>query len=116
MRGEKFPRFACMPPDGKVATDTGKRTSNGSTFVTNYTRSRSLDDQPADQQFSLPSPNPYSRSFNYSLSDFDTPNKFSGYSLWDLPKSNISPEWGSIALTLCRALCLTALPASRRLR
>jgi hypothetical protein len=70
-----------------------KRTSNGFTFVANYTRSRSLDNQSTDQQFSLSSPDPYSRSFNYGLSDFDTPNNFSLYSLWDVPKLTISPKF-----------------------
>ncbi|MBV9082206.1 MAG: carboxypeptidase regulatory-like domain-containing protein, partial [Acidobacteriaceae bacterium] len=65
-----------------------KRTSRGLTFVANYTRSRSLDNQSVDQQFVLSSPNPFNRAFNYGLSDFDTPNNFSLYGLWDLPKLN----------------------------
>jgi hypothetical protein len=70
-----------------------KRTSHGLTFVANYTRSRSLDNQSSDQQFSLSSPDPFNRSFNYGLSDFDTPNNFSLYALWDLPKLQSSHSW-----------------------
>jgi hypothetical protein len=70
-----------------------KRTSHGLTFVANYTRSRSLDNQSTDQQFSLSSPDPFSRAFNYGLSDFDTPNNFSFYTLWDLPKLQSSDRW-----------------------
>ncbi|HZQ54733.1 MAG TPA: carboxypeptidase regulatory-like domain-containing protein [Bryobacteraceae bacterium] len=70
-----------------------KRTSHSLTFVANYTRSRSLDNQSTDQQFSLSSPDPFSRAFNYGLSDFDTPNNFSFYTLWDLPKLQSSDRW-----------------------
>lgn len=70
-----------------------KRTSSGLTFVANYTRSKSLDNQSVDQQFSLSSPDPYNRGFNYGLSDFDTPNNFSLYGLWDLPKLQSYEPW-----------------------
>jgi len=63
-----------------------KRLSSGLSFIINYTRSKSLDNQSVDQQFSLSSPDPFNRAFNYGLSDFDTPNNFTLNALWDLPK------------------------------
>jgi hypothetical protein len=65
-----------------------KRLSHGVTFVANYTRSKSLDNQSVDQQFSLSSPDPFNRAFNYGPSDFDTPNNFTVNGIWDLPKVN----------------------------
>ncbi len=70
-----------------------KRLSGGLTFVANYTRSKSLDNQSVDQQFSLSSPDPFNRRFNYGPSDFDTPNNFSLYGLWDLPKFQSWNPW-----------------------
>jgi hypothetical protein len=63
-----------------------KRLAHGVTFVANYTRSKSLDNQSVDQQFSLSSPDPFNRAFNYGPSDFDTPNNFTLNGLWSLPK------------------------------
>src|SRR5581483_2118845 len=68
-----------------------KRMSHGFTFVANYTRSKSMDNQSVDQQFVLSSPDPFNRAFNYGLSDFDTPNNFSIYGLWELPKLQSAP-------------------------
>jgi Carboxypeptidase regulatory-like domain len=69
-----------------------KRLSHGVTFVANYTRSKSLDNQSVDQQFSLSSPDPFNRRFNYGLSDFDTPNNFTINGIWDLPKVSFGPR------------------------
>ncbi|MGH9436988.1 MAG: carboxypeptidase regulatory-like domain-containing protein [Terriglobia bacterium] len=69
-----------------VQVSLKKRLSHGITFVANYTRSKSLDNQSHDQQFTLSSPDPFDRSFNYGLSDFDTPNNFTLNALWQLPK------------------------------
>jgi hypothetical protein len=69
-----------------------KRLSHGVTFVANYTRSKSLDNQSVDQQFSLSSPDPFNRAFNYGLSDFDTPNNFTINGIWDLPKVSFGPR------------------------
>ncbi len=69
-----------------------KRLSHGVTFVANYTRSKSLDNQSADQQFSLSSPDPLNRAFNYGPSDFDTPNNFTLNGIWDLPKVSFGPR------------------------
>jgi len=69
-----------------------KRLSHGVTFVANYTRSKSLDNQSVDQQFSLSSPDPFNRAFNYGLSDFDTPNNFTVNGIWDLPKVSFGPR------------------------
>ena len=68
-----------------------KRLSHGVTFVANYTRSKSLDNQSVDQQFSLSSPDPLNRAFNYGPSDFDTPNNFTINGIWDLPKVSFGP-------------------------
>lgn len=75
-----------------------KRLSHGVTFVANYTRSKSLDNQSVDQQFSLSSPDPFNRAFNYSLSDFDTPNNFNVNGIWDLPKVSFGPRFVRAAL------------------
>lgn len=69
-----------------VQVSLTKRLSHGITFVANYTRSKSLDNQSHDQQFTLSSPDPFDRAFNYGLSDFDTPNSFTLNGVWDLPK------------------------------
>ena len=69
-----------------------KRLSHGVTFVANYTRSKSLDNQSVDQQFSLSSPDPFNRRFNYGPSDFDTPNNFTINGIWDLPRVSFGPR------------------------
>ena len=68
-----------------------KRLSRRFAFVTSYSFSKSLDNQSVDNQFTLSNPNPFNRSFNYALSDFDTPHNFSLWGLWDLPRLSSSP-------------------------
>ena len=62
-----------------------KRLSQQVSFVANYTYSRSLDIQSFDNQFQLASPNPYDRMYNYGPSDFNAPNNFSFWGIWELP-------------------------------
>ncbi len=62
-------------------------------FVTHYTFSKSLDNESVEGQFTVNSPNPYSTTSNYGLSDFYTPHNFSFWSVWQAPALTNSSSW-----------------------
>ncbi|HKT23489.1 MAG TPA: carboxypeptidase regulatory-like domain-containing protein [Terriglobales bacterium] len=68
-----------------------KRFSSRFSIVTNYTYSKSLDNQSVDNQFTVSDPNPFDPHFNYGLSDFDTPRNLSIWGIYDLPQLNAAP-------------------------
>lgn len=69
-----------------------KRTSNGFSFLANYTRSRTTDNQSTDQQLSLTNPDPFDPSFNNGLADEDVPNAFSFDGTGQLPQVHSAPR------------------------
>lgn len=69
-----------------------KRTSNGFSFLANYTRSRTTDNQSTDQQLSLTNPDPFNPSFNNGLADEDVPNNFSFDGTGELPHLRSAPR------------------------
>ncbi|MCU1259490.1 MAG: Oar protein [Bryobacterales bacterium] len=70
-----------------------KRFTRQLMFVTHYTFSKSLDNESVEAQFTVSSPNPYSTTSNYGLSDFNTPHNFSFWSVWQAPALAGSPAW-----------------------
>lgn len=70
-----------------------KRFSHQLMFVTHYTFSKSLDNESVEAQFTTSSPNPYSTTSNYGLSDFYTPHNFSFWSVWQAPALLNSSRW-----------------------
>ena len=54
-------------------------------LVTNYTYSKSLDNQSVDNQFTVSNPDPFNPNFNYGRSDFDTPHNLSVWGIWNSP-------------------------------
>ena len=69
-----------------------KRTSKGFSFLANYTRSRTTDNQSTDQQLSLTNPDPFDPSFNNGLADEDVPNDFSFDGTGELPHLHSAPR------------------------
>lgn len=69
-----------------------KRTSKGFSFLANYTRSRTTDNQSTDQQLSLTNPDPFDPSFNNGLADEDVPNDFSFDGTGELPRLHSAPR------------------------
>ena len=70
-----------------------KRTSNGISFVANYTRSKATDNQSTDPQLSLSNPDPFNLSFNDGIGNSDVPNAFSFTGVGELPALNSSARW-----------------------
>src|SRR5438105_6529758 len=68
-----------------------KRFSSRFSIVSNYTYSKSLDNQSVDNQFSVSNPDPFNARFNYGPSDFDTPHNLSIWGICDLPRLNSMP-------------------------
>jgi hypothetical protein len=69
-----------------------KRTSNGFSFVANYTHSKATDNQSTDTQLSLTNPDPFDPSFNNGLADEDVPNAFSFTGVGELPALHSLPR------------------------
>jgi hypothetical protein len=69
-----------------------KRTSNGLSFVANYTHAKSTDNQSTDQQLSLTNPDPFNPSFNNGLGNEDVPNAFSLNAVDALPEFRSLPR------------------------
>jgi hypothetical protein len=63
-----------------------KRFSRNFSFLTFYTRSKSIDDESVNNQFTISNPNPYDPRFNRGLSDFDVPHNFRISGVYDLPR------------------------------
>ena len=70
-----------------------KRTSNGLSFVANYTHSKATDNQSTDQQLTLTNPDPFDPSFNDGLSNVDVPNAFSFTGVAELPTPRSASRW-----------------------
>ena len=70
-----------------------KRFSRQLAFVSNYSFSKSLDNESVEAQFTASSPNPYSTAYNYGLADFHTPHNFSFWGLWNLPRLESASRW-----------------------
>src|SRR5205823_10939297 len=68
-----------------------KRFSPRFSVISNYTYSKSLDNQSVDNQFTVSNPDPFVPDFNYGLSDFDTPHNLSVWGIWDLPRLSGKP-------------------------
>jgi len=68
-----------------------KRFSSRFSIVSNYTYSKSLDNQSVDNQFTVSDPDPFDPHFNYGLSDFDTPHNLSIWGIGDLPRLSGMP-------------------------
>jgi len=68
-----------------------KRFSSRFSLISNYTYSKSLDNQSVDNQFTVSDPDPFDPHFNYGLSDFDTPHNLSIWGIYDLPRFNGAP-------------------------
>ena len=63
-----------------------KRFSRNFSVLAFYTWSKSIDDESANNQFSLSNPHPTDGRFNRGLSDFDIPHNFRLSGVFDLPK------------------------------
>ncbi|MDQ6700036.1 MAG: hypothetical protein M3Z36_07605, partial [Acidobacteriota bacterium] len=63
-----------------------KRFAHGFSLLAFYTFSKSIDDESANSQFTLASPNPYSKRFNRGVSDYDVPHNFRITGVYDLPR------------------------------
>lgn len=68
-----------------------KRFSSRFSLISNYTYSKSLDNQSVDNQFKVSDPDPFDPGFNYGLSDFDTPHNLSIWGIYDLARFNGAP-------------------------
>jgi hypothetical protein len=68
-----------------------KRFNSRFSLISNYTYSKSLDNQSVDNQFTVSDPDPFDSHFNYGLSDFDTPHNLSIWGIYDLPRLNDAP-------------------------
>jgi hypothetical protein len=68
-----------------------KRFSSRFSLISNYTYSKSLDNQSVDNQFTVSDPDPFDPHFNYGLSDFDTPHNLSIWGIYDLPRLSAAP-------------------------
>ena len=68
-----------------------KRFNSRFSLISNYTYSKSLDNQSVDNQFTVSDPDPFDLHFNYGLSDFDTPHNLSVWGIYDLPRLNAAP-------------------------
>jgi hypothetical protein len=70
-----------------------KRMSHGFSFVANYTRSKTTDNQSTDQQLTLTNPDPFDPSFNNGLANEDVPNAFLLSGTGELPTVKSAPRW-----------------------
>jgi hypothetical protein len=69
-----------------------KRTSHGVSFLANYTRSKTTDNQSTDQQLSLTNPDPFDPTFNNGLANEDVPNAFLLSAVAEMPTLKSSPR------------------------
>jgi hypothetical protein len=69
-----------------------KRTSNGFSFLANYTHSKTTDNQSTDQQLSLTNPDPFDPNFNNGLANEDVPNAFSLNGTGEVPELRSLPR------------------------
>jgi hypothetical protein len=69
-----------------------KRTSNGLSFVANYTHSKATDNQSIDEQFTLTNPDPFDPSFNNGRASEDVPNAFYFSGVGELPQLRAAPR------------------------
>lgn len=70
-----------------------KRMSSGFSFVANYTRSKTTDNQSSDQQLTLTNPDPFDPNFNNGLANEDIPNNFYLSGVGELPTLKSAPRW-----------------------
>lgn len=63
-----------------------KRLHHGVSFIANYTRAKTTDNQSTDQQLTLTNPNPFDPHFNDGLANQDVPNAFFFSGVGELPK------------------------------
>jgi hypothetical protein len=70
-----------------------RRMSSGFSFVANYTRSKTTDNQSSDQQLTLTNPDPFDPSFNNGLANEDVPNAFFLSGVGELPTLKSAPRW-----------------------
>lgn len=75
-----------------------KRFTRQLMFLAHYTFSKSLDNESVEAQFTVNSPNPYSTTSNYGLSDFYTPHNFSFWSVWQAPALSGRSQWLKLPL------------------
>ncbi len=69
------------------------RFSQGLSFVANYTFSKALDNESADVQLTVTNPDPFVPRFNYGLSDLDTTQNFSFWTVYNLPLLSKAPRF-----------------------
>jgi len=69
-----------------------KRLSHGFSFVANYTRAKTTDNQSTDQQLSLTNPDPFDPNFNNGLANEDVPNAFFVSGVAQLPTVRSAPR------------------------
>lgn len=69
-----------------------KRTSNGFSFLANYTHARTTDNQSTDQQLTVTNPDPFNPNFNNGLADEDVPNAFFFTGTGELPQLRSAPR------------------------
>ncbi len=69
-----------------------KRTSNGLSFVANYTHSKATDNQSIDEQFTLTNPDPFDPTFNNGRANEDVPNAFFLSGVGELPELHSAPR------------------------
>jgi hypothetical protein len=70
-----------------------RRMSSGFSFVANYTRSKTTDNQSSDQQLTLTNPDPFDPSFNNGLANEDVPNAFFLSGVGEMPALKSAPRW-----------------------
>jgi hypothetical protein len=70
-----------------------RRMSSGFSFVANYTRSKTTDNQSSDQQLTLTNPDPFDPSFNNGLANEDVPNAFFFSGVGEMPTLKAAPRW-----------------------
>jgi hypothetical protein len=69
-----------------------QRMSHRVSFIANYTRSKTTDNQSSDQQLALTNPDPFDPNFNNGLANEDVPNAFLLSGVFQMPAfSSLSP-------------------------
>ena len=89
-RGQYFASMKEMVDTGNsqyhsLQLTVDKRFSRNFSFLAFYTWSKSIDDESANNQFSISNPHPTDGRFNRGLSDFDIPHNFRLSGVFDLP-------------------------------
>ena len=69
-----------------------KRLSRHFSILAFYTWSKAIDDESANNQFTISNPNPYDNRFNRGLSDYDVPHNFRLSSVVSVPAFRGSPK------------------------